>query len=98
MKIDIKDLGQLERYNGVDIIQGKYYIKLNNPTYIKKIIDGHKWMIDETAISTMPIPMPDDKKYMDKLESAIAPSNEKDKTTLQLKMNFNYCQVIGELI
>jgi deoxyuridine 5'-triphosphate nucleotidohydrolase len=98
MKIDIKDLGQLERYNGVDIIQSKYYIKLNNPTYIKKIINEHKWMIDETNISNMPIPMQDDKKYMDKIETAIAPPNEKERTQLQLKMNFNYRQAIGELI
>jgi hypothetical protein len=65
MKIDIKDLGQLDRYNGVDIIQGKHFIKLNNRTYLKKIIDEHKWMIDETKVSNMQIPMPEDKKYMD---------------------------------
>ena len=33
MSIDIKDLGKVERYNGVDIVQGKHFIKLNNPTY-----------------------------------------------------------------
>jgi hypothetical protein len=98
MKIDIKDLGQLDRYNGVDIVQGKHFIKLNNPTYLKKIIDEHKWMIDETKISNMPIPMPEDKKYMDRIENAIAPTNENDRTKLQLKMNFNYRQAIGELI
>ena len=32
MTIDIKDLGRLTRYNGVDITQAKYYIKLSNET------------------------------------------------------------------
>jgi dUTP pyrophosphatase len=98
MKIDIKDLGQLERYNGVDIIQSKYNIKLNNPTYLRKIIGEHQWMINDTAVSNMPTPMPDDRKYMEKLENAVAPITERDRTVLQLKMNFNYRQAIGELI
>jgi hypothetical protein len=98
MKIEIKDLGQLERYNGVDIIQSKYNIKLNNPTYLRKIIGEHQWMINDTTVSNMPTPMPDDRKYMEKIENAVAPITERDRTVLQLKMNFNYRQAIGELI
>jgi deoxyuridine 5'-triphosphate nucleotidohydrolase len=98
MKIDIKDLGQLERYNGVDIIQSKYSIKLNNPTYLRKIIQEHQWMIDETKISNIPIPMADDRKHIENIEKALAPANAKERIQLQLRMNFNYRQAIGELI
>jgi hypothetical protein len=98
MKIDIKDLGQLERYNGVDIIQGCDYIKLNNPTYLRKIIDEHKWMIDGSNTAKFPIPMSDEKSYIQKLDDAIPPTSEIDKTKLQVEMNFNYRQAIGELI
>ena len=98
MKIDIKDLGQLERYNGVDIIQGRDYIKLNNPTYLRKIIEEHKWMIDERNTPKFPLPMIDDKKYIHSIDTATAPSNNLDKIKLQVEMNFNYRQAIGELI
>ena len=54
MSIQIKDLGQLERYNGVDIVQSKYYVKLNNPTYLRKIINEHKWMIEGPPLAKLP--------------------------------------------
>jgi hypothetical protein len=98
MKIEIKDLGQLTRYNGVDIVQTKHYIKLNNPTYLKKIINEHKWMVDNTYFSKTPIPMNDDKEHSKKIEEAELPQNAEEQRKLQVKMNFNYRQAIGELI
>jgi hypothetical protein len=79
MMIEIKDLGQLERYNGVDIVQGRHYIKLNNPTYIQKIIDKHKWMIDSSHTPNKPVPMNDDKKYIQSIETAVPPSTEMEQ-------------------
>jgi deoxyuridine 5'-triphosphate nucleotidohydrolase len=98
MKIEIKDLGQLTRYNGVDIVQTKHYIKLNNLTYLNKIINEHKWMIENVYSSNQPLPMSDDKDHAKKIESATVPQNEEEKRQLQVKMNFNYRQAIGELI
>jgi dUTP pyrophosphatase len=98
MSIEIKDLGQLERYNGVDIQQSKHYIKLNNPTYLRKIINEHKWMIEDKEIANVPIPMSDDKSYIAQLEQAPLPQTELEKRDLQVRMNFNYRQAIGELI
>jgi hypothetical protein len=98
MKIDIKDLGKLDQYNGVDIIQGRDYIKLNNPTYLQKIIDEHKWMIDESNTPQFPLPMLDDKQYIQSLDTVQAPTSKIDKIKLQVDMNFNYRQAIGELI
>jgi dUTP pyrophosphatase len=95
MMIDIKDLGQLDRYNGVDIVQGRHYIKLNNPTYLRKIINEH---IDESHIANQPVPMNDSKDHIRAIETAIPPSSEMDQRNLQVEMNFNYCQAIGELI
>ena len=98
MMIEIKDLGQLTRYNGVDIVQTKYYIKLNNPTYLRKIIAEHQWMIDDSFIANRPLPMKDDKNYIKELENAPLPATPEDQRLLQVKMNFNYRQAIGELI
>ena len=98
MTIKIKDLGQLTRYNGVDVIQSKHYIKINNPTYIDKIVQEHSWMIDGVPIATHPVPMSDDKDLMKKIETAIPPSTDEQRRQLQLDMNFNYRQAVGELI
>ena len=42
MTIKVKPLGVIERFNGVDIHQMQHYIKLNNVTYLKKILSDKK--------------------------------------------------------
>ena len=98
MTIEIKDLGQLSRYNGVDIHQTRDYIKLNNPTYLRKIIQEHQWMVDEVHMPQFPLPMSEEKDYLRQLETAIPPESMTDQTSLQVEMKFNYRQAIGELI
>ena len=99
MTIDIKDLGRLQRYNGVDISQGQDFIKISNETYLDKIFEGHPWMVTENNyISNKPLPMPSDNKYIQRLENATKLDSEEDKRTLQHKMGFNYRQAVGELI
>jgi hypothetical protein len=90
MSIKIKDLGQLEWYNGVDIIQSKYFVKLNNPTYLHKIINEHKWFLDSTPFAKIPLPMSNDKNFAQELKQAKLPQLDNDKKKLQLKMKFNY--------
>ena len=98
MSIKIKDLGSLTRYNGVDVLQTRHFIKLHNPTYIKKIIHEHKWMIDDQHVPSHPTPMSDDREYMRKIETATPPPTEQEQRQLQVNMKFNYRQAIGELI
>ena len=38
MKINVKELGLLNRFNGVDVTQTRDYIKLSNSTYLKKVL------------------------------------------------------------
>ena len=98
MTIKIKDLGRLTRYNGVDIQQGKHYIKLHNETYIQKVADGHPWLKDELPTSILPLPIKSEHAYNRTLENAKPPETDKDIRNLQLEMGLNYCQGIGELI
>ena len=37
MKINVKKLGSISRFNGIDVSQSRYYIKIFNKTYIEKI-------------------------------------------------------------
>ena len=41
MKIEVKHIGHVERFNGVDIDQRCGYIKLHNTTYIDRLILQH---------------------------------------------------------
>ena len=99
MTIEIKDLGRLNRYNGVDITQGKHYIKLSNATYINKVLEGHEWLKNiDTPISSKPLPIKSDNTYIKNLEKAVPPNTDIDIRKLQLEMGLNYRQAIGELI
>ena len=64
MTIKIKNLGILSRFNGVDILQSRHYIKLSNKTYIKKISSHHNWLADDdTPMHEYPIPMNAENDY-----------------------------------
>ena len=99
MTTEIKDLGRLDRYNGVDITQSKHYVKLSNATYINKIKQGHlSWLHQQKPLSNKPLPMHNDTSYIRQLEEAIPPATEEEQCKLQLKMGLNYRQAVGELI
>jgi dUTP pyrophosphatase len=98
MKIKIKDLGLLSRYNGVDIDQTSNYIKIHAETYINKILEGHSWFDQNKSMHHKPIPMQSDSNYIHSIESSEPPILEKDKILLQHEMGFNYRQGIGELL
>ena len=97
MSIDIKHLGLIKRFNGMDLTQTKHYIKIHTKTYLEKILTQHGWMTP-THTALQPVPMNYDSKYQRDLELARPPSAAEDKVKLQLKMGFNYRQAIGELL
>ena len=98
MTIDIKDLGLLNRYNGVDITQSKYYVKISNKHYIDKLLNEQGWLLNDNKTSNQSIPITNETTFHQCVENAIPPTNEKDIQQLQLEMGFNYYQAIGELI
>ena len=55
-------------------------------------------MIQPNETANVPIPMSEDKSYILKLEHALPPASVNAQRELQVSMNFNYCQAIGELI
>ena len=78
MTIDVKELGMMSRFNGVDVQQSKHFVKLFNSTYIDKIMTCHEW-IHQEPIANVPTPMHADPKYIRKLELA----EPADPTTLK---------------
>jgi hypothetical protein len=99
MTIEVKDLGLLDRFNGIDVVQTKWYIKLTCSKYLQKMLTNHGWLIPEgNPLPTLPLPLNPDKTYIDSIENATPPTTEEDKIQLQLEMGFKYRQVMGEII
>jgi hypothetical protein len=98
MKVKIKHQGQLKLFNGMDIEQTKYYIKISCKTYFMKILKQYQWITDNTHSKPKPIPFPADAAYTKQLEETTPPSDEQDKQTLADTMNIHYQRLIGELV
>ena len=98
MSIEIKDLGLISRFNGLDVTQSRHYVKISNEIYIDKIINEHPEMFENFVAHNVPIPAKDDKNFVKLLEQAVPPSTPEEQRQLQLKKRFNYRQAVGELI
>ena len=99
MTIDIKSLGVINRFNGVDIDQIQEYIKVSNCTYIKKILTSKGWLEAEIPEnSTIKYtPMYSDNAYNQLIDES-TPIPDKELHTVEKEMGFTYKQGIGELI
>ena len=98
MTITVKHLGQISRFNGVDVLQTRNYIKLYNRTYIEKILTRHDWIHTESKKKdSFPLPMNPDNIFQRKLENQPIPTKEEIQK-LESEMGFGYRQAIGELI
>ena len=86
------------RFNSIDILQTKYYIKLFNKTYINKILLHHHWLAeDKTPMNEFPIPMNAKNDYKRQLETAI-PLIEDELKQYEKHIGFDYRQAIGEIL
>ena len=84
MSVQIKYLGLLTRFNGVDVEQTRDYIKIYNTTYLRKILQGHKnWFNKKMHCHTFPMPMKSENSFAKTLESAVPPTTDKERVRLQ---------------
>ncbi len=62
LKIPIKRQGYLDMYNGINVVQTRYYIKLNLTTYVNKIFEPYlaTWMKTTYPTPTRSTPLPTD--------------------------------------
>ena len=97
MRIDVKHLGLIDRFNGLDIHQTRYYVKITCEKYLYKMIKSHDWLI-KGPVPTNPVPLPADNAYIKRIEEAIVPESVAAKQKLKEDMGFNYRQLIGEII
>ena len=92
----LNDLGIIKRFNGVDILQTRHYVKVHCETYIIRIVEHHGWTTEKAA--NLPLPMKSDSTYQAILQLAEGPESIKEQLQLEETMGFSYRQGIGELI
>ena len=97
MTIQVKELGTVSRFNGVDIQQTRHYIKLYNRTYLQKIFKNHPWLKNTVPLPASSTPMADNSDYQRNLETA-KPLSDSERKEYEEKQGFTYRQAIGELI
>ena len=51
-------LGIITKFNGVNILQTRWYIKVSCEDYLRKILESHNWM--DLPTSNLPVPMRSD--------------------------------------
>jgi hypothetical protein len=95
LQINIKLLGTITRFNGMDIHQTQNFIKIKGEQYLTKMIPRHPWISTNATPMT---PLPSDSAYIQAIEQATPPSTNCEQSQLQQQMGFNYRRVISELL
>jgi hypothetical protein len=96
MQNPLNDLGVINHFNGIDILQARDFVKISCETHIDKIVSHHGWQHE--IASNQPIPMRADSESLRKLELSKGPENPVEAQALETEMGFSYRQAIGELI
>lgn len=94
LRLPIHNLGVISRYNGVDIEQTKFYVKLHCSKYLNKMLSSHGWLNSPPTR----LPFPSDNQYLKQLQEAATPSTEHEQRALEHKMGFKYRQLMGEIL
>ena len=93
--VPLDNLGLIKKFNGVDILQTRDYVKVSCESY-SKIIETHGW--GDLPAANKPVSMQSDSKYMAMLETTERPTTDTEKKELEKQMGFSYWSIIGELV
>jgi len=97
LKLPIKIMGLITRFNGMDIQQSRHYIKITCIKYITKMVQSHPWSTLQPP-PTMPLPFPSDKDSLRRLLQCDLPQMETEQKQLEERMGIKYRHVMGEVL
>jgi hypothetical protein len=99
LRLPIHILGEVTRYNGMDIEQTKHYVKIHCKRYINKLQQSYPWLENEQKLSDLPLPFPSDSAFLSKLIHQDHPVLTIDQQiTLENKMGIKFRQAMGEIM
>lgn len=100
LTMPMKRLGLITLFNGVDITQSRYYVKISCETYLDKISKHHldNWMNDLKMVTSRPLPIPATESFMKTFDSTVGDPTESVQKALENEYKFAYRSGIGEII
>jgi hypothetical protein len=102
LTMPMKRMGVITLFNGVDILQSRYYIKMSCETYIEKMSTKHlsEWMTDSCFrdMSNRPLPIPTVETFLKNFNTIPGDPDKKVQEQLAKEFKFAYRSGIGELI
>jgi hypothetical protein len=98
LQIPIKRQGIITLFNGLDVQQSRWYIKISVQTYLTKTLLPYfnDWL--EIPTTPMPVPLGTNEKFHRDLYKAKGNPDAKAQAALAKQMGFGYRKAIGELI
>jgi hypothetical protein len=100
LRLPIHILGTVTRYNGMDILQTRHFVKLSCHKYIAKMIQSYPWVAKELEhIQQPPLPFSADPKFLSKLIHDPPPDlTAVPRDKLETKMGIKYRKAMGEIM
>jgi hypothetical protein len=100
LTIPIKQQGNIDMYNGIDILQMRHYVQLSCTSFIDKICEKYlaTWMKHMYASSTQPTLFPTDSAWWKEFNKATSNPDVKVQASLAKEMQLSYCAGVGKLI
>jgi KUP system potassium uptake protein len=99
LRLPIHTLGEITRYNGMDIEQTNHYVKIHCKKYIMKLQQSYAWLEKEQKIADLPLPFPSDAAFISKLiHHNHQPLNNDQQQALEAKMGIKFQQAMGEIM
>ncbi len=87
-------------FNGIDVTQTRYYIKIDCHTFISKFCKKYldSWLGKVPLSANRPTPLPTDPTWLKKFNAAVGPTDTAEQDKLAAKMQIKYRAGVGELI
>lgn len=102
LTMPMKRLGLITLFNGVDILQSRYFVKISCETYLDKVLKWHleNWMNGMKIITHWPLPMPSTStdSFLKTFDSAVGDPWESTQKALEKEYQFAYKSRTSKII
>jgi hypothetical protein len=95
-----KRQGLLDMFNGINIIQTRYFIKIDCHTYVNKMCTKYlaTWLSKVPLSKNFRTPLPLDADWIKGFNTATGPSGSKEQAALEASMQLKYRAGVGKII
>lgn len=100
LRLPIHILGEVTRYNGMDITQTRDFVKISCHKYISKMTQSYSWVVPQLqTMKRQPLPFSADHKFLTRLiHDDTPPLTEEERQQLEDKMGIKYRRAMGEIM